>query len=185
MGGWTGGQYTPVVSTADVCSESHNKLSNGAERETSQGSGGRCDNTASGGWSPNTWTSFGEWMIPLSSPGEDRCGTSITGWLDGSNPSPADGVVSRTMCYHWDGDSCEWSNSIQVVNCGGFYMYKISSWVPECDAGFCTTLAKGLPTAGECQCMREGTPVHACSSVPASLAVRIASLCLVLSVWQQ
>ena len=121
------GQYAAVVSsTADVCSGTHNTLLNGAERETSQGSGGRCDNSASGGWSPNTWTRFGMWMIPTSAPGEDRCGTQLTGWLDGSNPSPADGVVSRTLCYQWNGDSCYEDTTIQVVNCGGFYMYKIS-----------------------------------------------------------
>ena len=54
-----------------------------------------------------------------------RCGTRAAGWLRGGHPSVHDGVVSRTVCYHWINDCCWRSNNILVRNCGGFFVYRL------------------------------------------------------------
>ena len=64
-----------------------------------------------------------------------RCGTAATGWMNGAHPTVAQGKVTRKVCYHW-GRCCYWSNNIEVVNCGLFYVYKLSR-PPQCTLGYC------------------------------------------------
>jgi len=54
-----------------------------------------------------------------------RCGTHAPGWLNGSHPSVADGIVTRKVCYHWSSGCCQWHNNIRVKNCGAFYVYEL------------------------------------------------------------
>lgn len=35
-----------------------------------------------------------------------RCGTAAPLWLNGSHPSPDDGIVSRNVCISWLGNCC-------------------------------------------------------------------------------
>ena len=59
-----------------------------------------------------------------------RCGTTHPGWLNGTHPTIADGVVTRTVCFSWSTDCCFWHNIIQVKNCSSHYVYELqrSSW---------------------------------------------------------
>ncbi|KAL2100678.1 hypothetical protein ACEWY4_002439 [Coilia grayii] len=51
-----------------------------------------------------------------------RCSTHAPIWLNGSHPSPADGVVTRQLCVHWNNDCCYFQPpSIQVKACPGNY----------------------------------------------------------------
>lgn len=53
-----------------------------------------------------------------------RCGTNAPGWLNGTHPEDEDeGVVNRTVCFHWKNDCCHWKTAVKVRNCGGFYLY--------------------------------------------------------------
>ena len=54
-----------------------------------------------------------------------RCGTRYSGWLNGSHPSVAEGVVARNVCYSDYNDCCKWSNNIKVKNCSGYYVYEL------------------------------------------------------------
>ncbi|EDO28211.1 predicted protein, partial [Nematostella vectensis] len=65
-----------------------------------------------------------------------RCGTHAPGWLNGSNPSVAEGIVSRKVCYHWNSNACQWNQMIRVKNCGGFYVYELDK-TPVCWLRFC------------------------------------------------
>ncbi|XP_078357600.1 uncharacterized protein LOC144642507 isoform X1 [Oculina patagonica] len=65
-----------------------------------------------------------------------RCGTHATGWLRGGHPTVRDGVVSRTVCYHWDNNCCWRSNSIQVRNCGRYFVYRLQR-PPGCSYRYC------------------------------------------------
>ena len=59
-----------------------------------------------------------------------RCGTTHPGWLNGTHPTIADGVVTRTVCFSGMTDCCLWHNIIQVKNCSSYYVYELqrSSW---------------------------------------------------------
>jgi len=53
-----------------------------------------------------------------------RCGTKHPVWLNGTHPTVAEGVVTRTVCYSDSG--CCWStNIIKVKNCGSYYVYEL------------------------------------------------------------
>ena len=54
-----------------------------------------------------------------------RCGTRAPGWLFGAHPTVDEGVVIRTVCYHWGDNCCEASNNIKVKNCSSYYVYEL------------------------------------------------------------
>ncbi len=75
-------------------------------------------------------------MLPTSAVPILMCGTSATGWYTGSYPS-AGSTTSGTVCYYWGGNTCYWSNSIQVTNCNGYYVFYLTS-TPTCSLRYCT-----------------------------------------------
>lgn len=74
--------------------------------------------------------------MPTSCVGKNRCSSHAPGWLDGSHPSVADGVVSATVCFHWNLGCCTWSTGIRVRNCGEFYVYELGP-TPGCYLRYC------------------------------------------------
>ena len=53
------------------------------------------------------------------------CGTRSPGWLNGTHPTVAEGVVTRTVCYK-DYRGCCWdSNIIKVKSCSSYYVYEL------------------------------------------------------------
>ena len=54
-----------------------------------------------------------------------RCGTRFPGWLDGSHPTVAEGVVTRTVCYSYPIDCCKYIAIIKVKNCSSYYVYEL------------------------------------------------------------
>ena len=54
-----------------------------------------------------------------------RCGTSDPGWLNGSHPTVAEGVVTRTVCYSDYSGCCLSRNIIKVKNCSSYYVYEL------------------------------------------------------------
>ena len=73
--------------------------------------------------------------MPTSCVSSGRCGTSASGWMNGVHPTVAEGKVTRKVCYNYD-SCCQWSNNIDVVNCGLFYVYKLSR-PPVCTLRYC------------------------------------------------
>ena len=72
-----------------------------------------------------TWVRFiypGGTQLATSPPNTDRCGAHVTGWYRDTMPS-AGTMVTGTVCYHYNGNNCMWNNTIQVVNCGPFYVF--------------------------------------------------------------
>ena len=93
-----------------------------------------CDNSLSG------WYRFGGGAgtkMPTSCVSIARCGTYGTGWMNGAHPTVADGKVTRKVCYHWSSNCCRWSNNIEVVSCGQYYVYKLSPPSAGCTLGYC------------------------------------------------
>ena len=85
----------------------------------------RCGNTLSLGW----FRFSGEAGSQMA----DSCVNSrwywYFGWLKGTHPAVADGVVQRQVCFSRGYSTC-WCTSttyISVRNCGAFYVYKLNS----------------------------------------------------------
>ena len=76
--------------------------------------------------------------MPTSCPPKHRCNTHASGWLNGAHPTVADGQVTRTVCFHWGSNCCNWSSSVKVINCGGYYVYYITR-TPTCYLRYCST----------------------------------------------
>jgi len=58
--------------------------------------------------------------------------------MQGSYPSVQQGEVERTVCYHWSSGCCTWSNKIKVLNCGGYYLFRLPN-TPVCHLRYCGT----------------------------------------------
>ena len=83
------------------------------------------------------------------------CGTKHPGWLSGTHPTVAEGVVTRKVCYHYWHYSmygtihcCYYSNNIRVRNCGAFFVYELQK-PPTCELRYCGN-ARG---AGKLPCL--------------------------------
>lgn len=99
---------------------------------------GHCDrNVLWSGWFRLMYNgqniSMAQSCVPL-----DRCGTSVTLWMDGAHPGPQDGIVTRDVCKtNYQGCCSEKLPPIQVKACpGNFYVYKL--YPPKaCNSTFC------------------------------------------------
>ena len=74
-----------------------------------------------------------------------RCGTYAPGWLNGTHPTVAEGVVTRKVCYQggdwwlWPRgftDCCYYSNLVKVKNCGSYYVYELQK-PRTCNLRYC------------------------------------------------
>ena len=88
-------------------------------------SGGRamCDNHLVNSWyrfSGAAGTQMPESCVPTY-----RCGTLASGWLNGNHPNVSEGIVTRTVCFHWSSRCCAVPTNIDVKNCGGYYVYNL------------------------------------------------------------
>ena len=84
----------------------------------------KCDRFLSRGWyrfQDEAGTKMADNCVPRYS-----CGTHAPGYLIGGHPSVAQGIVNRTVCFHWVGGCCQWQQRILVRNCSGFYVYRLS-----------------------------------------------------------
>ncbi|KAK3749936.1 hypothetical protein QZH41_017386 [Actinostola sp. cb2023] len=81
--------------------------------------------------------------MPTKCVAMNHCGTHAPGWLSGSHPTQAQGMVTRKVCYHWSNKCCLWSNNIRVRNCGGFYVYELSR-TPHCHLRYCGNGGPGI-----------------------------------------
>ncbi|MBL9100339.1 MAG: DUF4215 domain-containing protein [Myxococcales bacterium] len=87
------------------------------------------------------WTRFtgaAGTLMPVSAPAPFSCGTHAPGWLSGALPTEAEGIVTRDVCFNWDGNQCNWKVPISVRNCGPFTMFKLVP-VPACALRYCAT----------------------------------------------
>ena len=94
----------------------------------------RCDDNLVTGWY-RFQGAAGDRMADKCPP-QFHCGTEDPGWLSGTHPTVAEGVVARTVCYNRSGDCCFWSNIIKVKNCGSYYVYELQQ-PPTCNLRYC------------------------------------------------
>lgn len=118
------------------------------------GCGSRYKATGVGGGSWYRFTGVGGDALPLTSPGENHCGTGYTGWLSGWNgseappdsyrtaghyPVAADGVVEMVACFDMGSSrSCGVHFAVGVVQCDGFTLWRLPYASGGCGRAFCT-----------------------------------------------
>ncbi len=109
-----------------------------ATRNVGYGSGSGCDQSgalASTGWyrfSGASGTMLVSYAVAIN-----LCDTSATGWYTGAYPSTPGTTTTGTVCYNWNGNTCNWSNSVSVTNCNGYYVFYLSP-SPACNLRYCT-----------------------------------------------
>ena len=69
-----------------------------------------------------------------------RCAANVPGYLSGQHPRGSDGVVSRTVCFVYSGNTCWSPTTIQVKNCGNYFVYNLNaltsgSYMRYCGSG--------------------------------------------------
>ena len=110
---------------------------NETSRNEKSGPGDNCDLGSLSGWyrfGGGAGIKIATSCVPIK-----RCGTQATGWMNGVHPAVADGKVIKKVCYHWSSNCCNWSNEIEVINCGKYYVYKLISTTPslKCVLRYC------------------------------------------------
>ena len=96
----------------------------------------KCDRPLAAGW--YRFNSTAGSKMPTNCTLENRCNTYASGWINGINPSPQEGIVSRTVCFSYSSDCCWQQTSISVRNCGLFYVYYLTE-TPNCSYRYCVT----------------------------------------------
>ncbi|XP_072347395.1 oncoprotein-induced transcript 3 protein-like isoform X1 [Scyliorhinus torazame] len=102
----------------------------------------QCDNNLLTGW--YRFNGPGGSTIPDQLVQVNHCSTDAPGWLNGSHPTPGDGEVNRTVCFHWSGNSCRWSQDIKIKRCRNYFVYYLKK-SPACRLAYCTVKAV-IPT---------------------------------------
>ena len=118
----------------------YKSLTNG-NRKVSHGSSrlAPCDKSLPHGWyrfQGNAGT-----KMPTSCVAPNKCSTHATGWLNGAHPSVEEGKVTKNVCFSWGSNCCRWSINIEVINCGGFFLYHFRGTPPQhpCNLRYCGT----------------------------------------------
>ena len=99
----------------------------------------------------NQPSTFSGGEMPTTCPPLFHCGTHIPIWLNGAHPTVAEGTVVRNTCGHQPGTGCcGIKGSIQVKNCGTFYVYNLKP-TRGCSMAHCAgTESYGLNTNIPC-----------------------------------
>lgn len=145
--------HTSSVSWAgnDPCSDGNYKDLNNTDRSVTYigpSVDDKCDSTDLA----NEWLYWyrvsgnaGNALAAVTPPDNDACGTDTQLYLEGSHPIPSDGKVTRTICSRTKNQVCQNQESIEVINCGAFYVYKLVDF-KNCASGawrYCTNGVEG------------------------------------------
>ena len=137
-------RYHFSIKRAEAECTSYKKI-DGAKRSVNYKGDYSCDSGMSEAWYRFEGSAGG--TIPESPPETNYCGTHAPGWLNGKHPDVGQGAVVRQVCYHWSAVTCRWSNEILIINCGGYFVYKLKK-TPVCHLRYCVT--KGMnPLSGD------------------------------------
>ena len=93
-----------------------------------------CDRLISSDW--YRFTSFGGTQMPEKAVQEFYCGTHDPIWLRDKHPTQAEGNVARTACISSFGDTCSDTLTINIKNCGTYYVYYLKP-LRYCATAYC------------------------------------------------
>ena len=74
-------------------------------------------------------------------PSVNKCGGSLSAWLNGDHPTVAQGSVKKKVCFRMaePGDCCVESYFTDVKNCGSYFIYKLLPNTVTCYYRYCGT----------------------------------------------
>ncbi|XP_051883992.1 uromodulin-like [Pristis pectinata] len=87
------------------------------------------------------FNSSGSRKIPETVVPVNHCSGERPGWLNGAHPSVGEGEVTRTVCFTWDGNTCDREQAIRVKNCSGYFVYQLKP-PPYSRSVYCTALGR-------------------------------------------
>jgi len=124
-----------TICEVDVCHwQNYQNLTDAERKYDYVTKDAKCDNTLNG------WYRFqgaaGTKMVTTCPP-MDRCDANFPVWLSGGHPTVAEGKVTRNVCINKFA-CCKETFSIQLKNCGSYYIYKLSL-LGSCNARYCST----------------------------------------------
>ena len=127
------------------CLSGNHRVLNETWRQTSEHvfkTGIHCDYTGSKynqhGFTPG-WHSFSRTIggaMPEKCTSGNYCGTAASGWLKGSHPIVIGQNISQTVCFSLGSNCCQWQTSVEVINCGWYYIYNLPD-TPVCSLAYC------------------------------------------------
>ncbi|XP_052215273.1 uncharacterized protein LOC127833831 isoform X2 [Dreissena polymorpha] len=85
------------------------------------------------------WYRTDDGVIRTKAPVDGNCGADAAAWLKDALPAVSDGVANRTICIREESNNCEGEFSIEIKNCGLFFVYYLLS-IPNifnCPAAYC------------------------------------------------
>ncbi|XP_031575059.1 uromodulin-like isoform X2 [Actinia tenebrosa] len=95
----------------------------------------KCDKRIALGW--YRFSGAAGVRMPTNCVPTSRCSTHASGWLSDPHPTIEQGTTTMKVCFHWSKNCCNWSRSINVTNCGEFFIYQ---FVPTltCSLRYCS-----------------------------------------------
>lgn len=121
--------HEPYITISEVWRSTANKIS----------SDPKCDR---GHIVDNGWYRFNSPAgneMPTTNPRLGKCGTYAPIWMNGTHPSVADDVIDTIACAGLPRVTplgCGVQYKIKVVNCSGFYLYRLKS-PRQCSLAYC------------------------------------------------
>eukprot|EP00794_Sanderia_malayensis_P014995 gene14995-16541_t len=76
--------------------------------------------------------------IPTSCVAGASCTTHGAGWIATPEPTQADGVVIRKVCFSYSNNCCFHNKMVRVRNCGSYFVYELVS-TGSCSHRYCGT----------------------------------------------
>eukprot|EP00794_Sanderia_malayensis_P003871 gene3871-4414_t len=76
--------------------------------------------------------------MPTSCVPADSCSTQGAGWIATPEPTQADGVVIRKVCFSFSTNCCFENKMVRVRNCGSYFVYELVS-TGDCIYRYCGT----------------------------------------------
>ena len=67
-----------------------------------------------------------------------HCGTDLTGWVNGTNPSTVGETVDVSICFEGWNKACFKEINGRVTHCSGYFVYYLED-VPACSYRYCAT----------------------------------------------
>ncbi|XP_074606886.1 uncharacterized protein LOC141859892 [Acropora palmata] len=101
-----------------------------------QGPRTKCDNNLATEW--YRFQGQAGKQLAVKCPPAQRCNTDLTGWMDGKHPNVEDGIVKRRVCFHGYDNCCYKNTTIDVRNCGAYFVYRLKK-SPPCNSRYCGT----------------------------------------------
>ncbi|XP_067047327.1 uromodulin-like isoform X2 [Acropora muricata] len=109
---------------------------NASDRNVHSTRGRKCDGNLKTGW--YRFQGQAGRQLPTICPPEHRCNTDLPGWMNGNHPNVEDGIVKRQVCFHGYSNCCYTATTIDVRNCGAYFVYRLTK-VSFCNSRYCGT----------------------------------------------